>query len=100
MDELIAAYPLERVRELHVSGGSWSEHPTGSGSMVRRDTHDGAVPQEVFAAIPGAIAKCKNLQAIILERLGGTLHSSPNEASQFRDDFLRLKQLVADEQPF
>ncbi len=94
VDDLIAAYPLERVIELHVSGGGWSEHPQGSGAMVRRDTHDAAVPEEVFAAIPGTIAKCKNLRAVILERLGGTLHSSPEDAAKFREDFLSLKRLV------
>jgi len=91
IEALLDSYPLERVRELHVSGGSWSQGR--GGDRIRRDTHDGPVPGEVFAAVPVALQRCQSVQAVIFERLGGTLASAPDE-QQFRDDFRRLKGIV------
>lgn len=94
-ERLLASYPLERVRELHVSGGSWSE-PRGAphGRRFRRDTHDGAVPDEVLALVEPALERCGNLEDVILERLGGTMPSDEDRAD-FRDDFMRLRALVS-----
>ncbi len=89
-DELIAGYPLRRVRELHVAGGSWSAGP--SGAQVRRDTHDGEVPDELFHWLPEVLERCPNVEAVILERMGGTLRST--DAEPFRREFLRLKEVV------
>ena len=94
MLELIDAYPLDRVRELHVSGGSWSEHPAGSGQQVRRDTHDDAVPEEIFKVIPAVLDRCKNVEAVILERLDGTIDEENDDVPQFRTDFHRLRSIV------
>ena len=69
-DELMMSYPLQRVRELHVSGGSWSEH---RGRRIRRDTHDDGVPEEVLAMLATALRQCPSVEVVILERLGGTL---------------------------
>jgi uncharacterized protein (UPF0276 family) len=98
--ELLDLYPLERVRELHVSGGSWSrvqpDHVrpgNDSPPRVRRDTHDESVPAEVFAALPEALARCPNVTAVILERLGGTFRGPQDEAA-FGDDFRRLCTIV------
>jgi hypothetical protein len=87
---LLATYPLARVRELHLSGGSWSER---DGARVRQDTHDGPVPDPVFALLPWVLAQCPNVEDVILERLGGTL-GAPDEAARFRADFLQLRGLV------
>jgi uncharacterized protein (UPF0276 family) len=92
IDELLESYPLARVRELHVSGGSWSQ--AASGGPVRRDTHDGPVPPEVLAAVPLALRRCPRVQAVIFERLGGTLLEAA-DAAGLRDDFRRLKETVA-----
>jgi uncharacterized protein (UPF0276 family) len=89
--ELMESYPLALVRELHVSGGSWSQGRAGD--RIRRDTHDGPVPDEVFAAVELALARCPQIVAVIFERLGGTFHTAADE-TQFRDDFKRLKTLV------
>lgn len=92
--ELLATYPLHRVREIHVSGGSWSSVKfPGPKPLIRRDTHDAAVPQEVFELVRWAIPRCPNLEAVILEQLGGTL-SEPNAAEQFRIDFQTLRQVA------
>jgi uncharacterized protein (UPF0276 family) len=85
IDELLAGYPLERVREVHVSGGSWS-------GDIRRDTHDGPVPEELFAWLPRVLAQCPRVEAVIFERMGGTLAEADDEP--FRRDFLRLAEVV------
>lgn len=89
-DDLLAAYPLERVRELHLSGGSWSE---AAGETVRRDTHDGPVPEEVFPLLAHALHVCPHVEAVIFEHLARGL---PDEEShdRFRADFRRMAGLV------
>lgn len=94
MLELIGMYPLERVRELHVSGGSWAEHPAGSGNQVRRDTHDGKVPDEIYEVLPEVIGRCPRLHAIILERLGNTIDLSQGDDEQIQADYRRLRTAV------
>lgn len=89
-ETLLAAYPLARVRELHVSGGSWSE---ANGETVRRDTHDGPVPEELFPLLTHALRVCPNVEAVIFEHLARGL---PDEESnqRFRSDFRRIADLV------
>ena len=89
LDDLLATYPLHRVHELHLSGGSWSG---SEASRIRRDTHDGPVPVELFDWLPRVLERCPNVEAIILERMGGTL--LPDDDEPFRRDFHRLKEVV------
>ncbi len=95
LKELIGSYPLDRVRELHLSGGSWLPAP-GEAQPVRRDTHDDAVPEALFSILPWVIARCPNLEVIILERLGDTLGDAITEAS-FREELRRVKAIVSAE---
>lgn len=92
MIELAQSYPLERAWEIHVSGGSWSEH-AGSWDRVRRDTHDGRVPDEVLEALPRIIGLCPNLKCVMLEKLPQSFANGEDEKG-FRDDFRRMKQAV------
>lgn len=92
-DALLDRYPLERVRELHISGGSFSELFEGGGP-VRRDTHDGDVPSEVFALLRLALDRCPAVEAVILERLGGTL-ADEESAARLRSDYRRARSIVA-----
>ena len=89
-EELLESYPLERVKEIHVSGGSWSEGQ--SGAVIRRDTHDESVPDEVFRLVSLAIPRCPNLEFVIFERLGNTIQ--PDDYDQLREDFHRLRACV------
>jgi len=92
---LVDLYPLDRVRELHISGGSWSEHPCGSGNQVRRDTHDGPVPQEIFEVLPEVLKKCPHVIAVIMERMERTIDiDDSRDVDLFREDFRRLKMIV------
>ncbi len=93
-DELLALFPLERVRELHISGGSWS-HVSSSGRnrKLRRDTHDGPVRDEVFALLEQAASLCPNLEAVILEHIGTALGITV-EIDRLRGDYRTLRQIV------
>lgn len=89
-EQLIAGYPLELVKELHLSGGSWSE---AAGVTVRRDTHDNPVPSELFPLLKFALKECPKVEAVILEQLGNTLAGSDAQAS-FRSDFRKIADIV------
>ncbi len=89
---LIVSYPLERVREIHVSGGSWEDSPYST-SPIRRDTHDHAIPEEIFALLEKTLPLCSHLNVVIVERLGDSFLNEADEAL-FREDFLRIRQIV------
>lgn len=91
-DALLATFPRDRVRELHVSGGS--DLPAwGDGSaQVRCDTHDHRVPEPVFELLARALAVFPHVRVVVFERLGGTLVAG--EQAAFRDDFRRVRALV------
>lgn len=88
--EMVKTYPLDLVEEIHVAGGSWSDH---SGGKVRRDTHDGRVPQEIFDALPEVIGLCRNVKFVLLEKLPESFESDADVAG-FREDYMRLKAAV------
>ncbi|SET05662.1 multinuclear nonheme iron-dependent oxidase [Hymenobacter actinosclerus] len=96
-DELLALYPLHRVREIHLSGGSWAESGQEPGRQIRRDTHDDAVPAEVFQLLKWALPRCPNLKYVVLEQVGGALRTARSQA-QFRVDFGRMEALVQEYQ--
>jgi len=91
--ELIALYPLEKVREIHISGGSWEASRVLPGRKVRRDTHDAVVPSEVFRLLDIVIDHCPNLKYVVLEQLGSGLATDDRQAA-FYHDFLRLEAMV------
>ncbi|WP_377486937.1 multinuclear nonheme iron-dependent oxidase [Pontibacter toksunensis] len=92
-DGLIALYPLHRVREIHISGGSWEESALVPAKKIRRDTHDGAVPEEVFQLLELTLPKCPNLKYVVLEQLGSGLKNESSRA-RFRQDFMKMEALV------
>jgi uncharacterized protein (UPF0276 family) len=87
---LLETYPLPLVRELHVSGGSWSHE------RFRRDTHDGSVPGEVLSLLPRVLERCPGVEVVVVERLGGTLGSA-DEAAQLRADFMEVRRICGDQ---
>lgn len=92
-EELMRLYPLERVREIHISGGSWSPSVTNPARHIRRDTHDDSVPAEVFAWLGMAIDRCPNLKYVVLEQLGSGL-ATEADRRQFGNDFLQMDAIV------
>lgn len=95
---LLHALPLERVREVHVSGGSWSTPRCRPGVPFRRDTHDEAVPESVMEVLAAALPLCPRTEAVIFERIGGTL-GSEEEVRRFREDAEKIRALVAAQEP-
>jgi len=91
--ELLDSYPLSKVREIHLSGGSWSFSESGARLAVRRDTHDDAVPQEVFNIATLALKLCPNIEYVILERLAYTM-MEPEQQEGFREDFETIVEIL------
>lgn len=92
-EELINLYPLDRVREIHISGGSWEESALLPDRKVRRDTHDGAVPAEVFRLLELTMPRCPRLKYVVMEQLGNGLRTEHRQ-NRFRQDFRKMEQLV------
>ncbi|TLU98745.1 multinuclear nonheme iron-dependent oxidase [Dyadobacter luticola] len=92
-DQMMRLYPLDRVREIHISGGSWDDQLSGFEKIVRRDTHDESVPEEVFEYLKLAIPQCKNLKYVVLEQLGAALETSDQQET-FRNDFLKMQAII------
>jgi D-arabinose 1-dehydrogenase-like Zn-dependent alcohol dehydrogenase/uncharacterized protein (UPF0276 family) len=89
-NDLLARYPLDLVREVHVAGGSYL-----TGTNFRRDTHDAAMPNGMLALVQQVVRTCKRLQSVILERTDRSLFSQ-EEAAAHRLEFRSLRALVAE----
>jgi uncharacterized protein len=89
-EALIDAYPTSRVRELHLSGGSWSE---AASATVRRDTHDGPVPEELYPLLDYALRVCPGIEAVIFEHLGNALPNKDSHA-RYLQDYRRIANHV------
>ncbi|WP_258049065.1 hypothetical protein [Hymenobacter sp. NBH84] len=63
------------------------------GRQIRRDTHDEAVPDEVFALLERTISQCPQLKYVVLEQLGTGLRTEASQ-HQFRQDFQRMATIV------
>lgn len=87
--ELCRAYPLDLVREIHISGGSWETHPSAPEGRVRRDTHDDRVPEDVFSILEFLLTSCPNLTYVTLEQLGPALET-PAQREGLIIDFDRM----------
>jgi hypothetical protein len=108
-ERLLERLPLHRVRVAHLSGGSWQ---TLGGRTLRRDTHDGAVPQEVWDLLREAIPRCPNLEAVFVESIAFALHDPTGQGppdpqfgnvnlaavDTFLADIRRLNQVLGDQQ--
>lgn len=92
-DDIIKLYPLNKVREIHISGGSWEDTQMLPGKPVRRDTHDESVPETVFEYLSEVIPKCPNVKFVVLEQLGTALGDPASQAA-FQSDFLRMDSII------
>lgn len=94
MQEIIQSYPLDKVKEIHLSGGSWQESIYGKKS-IRRDTHDDDIPDEIWAVLPSVLLQCKNVQYVIIERLGHSIKTE-KEKQDFLNDFVKAQTIIND----
>jgi len=92
-DKLIDAYPLDRVREIHISGGSWESSEYFPDKKIRRDTHDDSVPAEVFDLLKYAIPRCPELSFVVMEQLGFGL-TTEQARLDFQNDFMQMENII------
>ncbi|OQP66508.1 hypothetical protein A3860_13565 [Niastella vici] len=92
-NELLSLYPLHKVREVHISGGSWERVESEPGRQIRRDTHDDVVPAEVFLLLDKALDRCPECKYVVLEQLGNGLKSHTSR-QQFYHDFVRMDNIL------
>ena len=86
--------PLGKVIEIHVSGGSWSEAEwLRSKKCQWLDSHDSAVPDEVWRLLRFVRPRCPNLEGVTLERMEGTV--TPRDVPRLRHELRRLKREVS-----
>jgi uncharacterized protein (UPF0276 family) len=90
--EWIDRLPLERVIEIHVSGGSWSDtNWLASGRSLRLDSHDAAVPEEVWRLMERVLSRCPKLRGITLERMEGTVEEE--DVARLAEELGRAREL-------
>lgn len=93
LDDLWPYYPIHRVREIHISGGSWEDSVVRPDKKIRRDTHDETVPTPVFEMLGQSLSLCPHLKYVVLEQLGISLKTEASR-SAFRADFHRMDGIV------
>jgi len=92
-DDIMYFFPLHRVREIHVSGGSLVDSHVNQGKRIRRDTHDDTVPGEVFRLLELIIPNCPQLKYVVMEQLSDGLDTEIKR-ELFRQDFIKLDAIV------
>lgn len=88
---LLARYPLHRLREVHVAGGR--DEPTLSGT-VRRDTHDGPVPDAVLALLENLLARTDGPLDVFVERVPSAF-TTLEDAVAYQRDVERTRAVIA-----
>jgi uncharacterized protein (UPF0276 family) len=87
-DAWLDRLPWERVLEIHLSGGSESDPGyLPSRRSLRLDSHDAAVPDEVWRAFASALPRASGLRAVVLEWFPQAMDASRGAA--FAADFRR-----------
>ena len=90
--DYVSRLELDRVVQIHVSGGSMSDPDLlASRRSMRLDSHDGPVPEEVWTLLERVLPRCANARGVVVERLNGTFAASdvPALAAEVR----RAKEL-------
>lgn len=92
MMTIIKSYPLSLVKELHISGGSWDTDPTLS-RKIRRDTHDGRIPEVILEILPEVLKICPFLAFIIFEKIEDSFLTE-KDGIDFRADFQKIREII------
>ncbi|APR75375.1 Hypothetical protein A7982_00721 [Minicystis rosea] len=89
----MARLDLDRVIEIHLSGGAESDPAwLPSGRVLRLDAHDSAVPEPVWKLFEDVAPRCPNLRAVTVERMEGTV--GPEDVTVIRDELRRARQML------
>lgn len=93
-DRWLQQAPLEKVIELHVSGGSSSDPAWLPGGATRLlDSHDDVVPPEVWRLLEEVAPRCPALRGVTLERMEGTV--AADDVPRLKEEVCRVRELVA-----
>lgn len=85
--------PLERVIEVHLSGGAESDPRwLASGRVLRLDSHDAAVPEEVWRLFERVLPLLPNVRGVTLERMESTV--GPDDVPLLREELRRARRIV------
>lgn len=91
--EYVSRLPLDRVIEVHLSGGS--ESPVGwlpDEATVRLDGHDDAIPEEVWRLFEETLPLCPALRGVTHERMEGTMTDA--DVPLVREELARIRFLL------
>ena len=93
-EDYLSLLDLSRVIEIHLSGGGTSAPEwLPSGRSLRLDSHDSAVPEDVWRLFESTAPRCPNLGAVTLERMEGTLQ--PPDAALVAEELRRARAVVS-----
>jgi uncharacterized protein (UPF0276 family) len=85
---------LDRVIEIHLSGGSSSDPAwLPSGRVLRLDGHDDAVPEAVWQLFDRVAPRCRRLRGVTLERMEGTV-TSRQHVAEVRGEIRRARRAL------
>jgi len=91
--DYIRALPFDKVIEIHLSGGSFSDPAwLASGRTLRLDSHDHGVPDEVWALFERVLPLCAALRGVTLERMEGTVDEA--DVPQLREELIRTRRIL------
>lgn len=91
--EYLRRLPLERVIEIHVSGGAESDPAwLPSGATRRLDSHDAAVPDDVWRLLEETLPRCPAVRCVTLERMEGSV--APSDVALLRAELRRIRATV------
>ena len=93
-DAYLAAIDPRHVIEIHISGGNESQPGwLPGGRTVRLDSHDSAVPEEVWRMFAAIAPRCPGLRGVTLERMEGTVGAG--DAPLIREELHRARRILA-----
>jgi uncharacterized protein (UPF0276 family) len=92
--ETLERLEADAVLQIHLSGGSQSDPEwLPSRRSFRLDSHDGPVPEAVWALYERAVPRCRNLRGVLLERLNGTFRA--DDVPGLRDELRRAREIFS-----
>ena len=90
----LAAIDLRNVIEIHLAGGNRSQPGwLPGGRTVRLDSHDSAVPEEVWRLFAAVVPRCSGLRGVTLERMEGTVRAA--DGPLIREELRRARRVFA-----
>lgn len=93
-EDYLTRLDLARVRQIHLAGGRASDPAwLPSRRALHLDSHDAGVPEAVWRLLGSVLPRCPGLEAVVLERMEGTLE--PGDERLVREELRRARRLVA-----